>query len=737
MTKLPAVPEASSRESPAFWLKMISASNKRRERSLRDFEEFSRWHRGDLSGVIDPQASSDGYRWQYGLENMTNLATVASMADLLFRWPRFVCRPPYSATSPLFLPALARCETTYLAHTLRRVNYLSKARRALQDALLGGMGILKVTADNEITVDRDAIEAAELEARNEIENFILRSVKMIAKDDQLHSVHVQIKREVVAQAERGEIALPRSAIKYIKAHIRHHETMKESERPTETVRTSQIRIRRVNPLDYTWDPTADDRDDASWKACKYLMRKADVVTNNDFDPQARIMVGATTDRWVSQRHQPSVKTPGSYDISEDMVLVHEVFDFVDQKRRVFVDGVPLMLIPDEDRGALADIQPSGPFHEIVFVEDTSESHGVSPVSSFAGEQAAATHIASANVAGAVESRPRMLINKRDLPADQAILIQESRAGAVILVDPKGDVTKKIEDMFAQVPAVDIPAQNVGIKNDMIHGIERRSGLGAGKMMGGETEPTATGAALGADASNSIAEDRGALVDAWAADTARAVCRLGRAFVPKAMVVAVCGEEAIEAWPDKWAFEDIRNDIGIDVVAGSARRRNTAVDQKQLSDGIAAFTADPAMQGPTAVKMRTDMYEMYFEDAGITGLDWRAVREEAALMAQMQQQQLRMQAMQQAMMMQQAGGAPGEAQEGAPDAEGAPGTPEGAEAPTTPPNASSPNATGATSPNDLAQGVANVGGGRVATGASVGDKIRVMRSGAKERIKDRG
>ena len=53
---------------------MISASNKRRERSLRDYEEFSRWHRGDLTGVIDPQASSEGYRWQYGLENMTNLA---------------------------------------------------------------------------------------------------------------------------------------------------------------------------------------------------------------------------------------------------------------------------------------------------------------------------------------------------------------------------------------------------------------------------------------------------------------------------------------------------------------------------------------------------------------------------------------------------------------------------------------------------------------------------------------
>lgn len=733
MPKLKAVPDSGSRASPVFWDAMIDASFKRREKILRDFEEFSRWHRGNLSGVVDPKAAVEGYRWQYGISNMASLATTASMADLLFRYPRLIVRSPYASASPTHHPALSKCETGWVRHALDRTNFLVKARRSMQDGLLGGIGILKITADTEVVVDEEALEIARVEAQSELDAFLLSASEPKAKDGQLHSVHINVWRNFLGLAER-ENSLTRKALKYIRAHIRHHEAMKDSERPTEVSRTSEICVRRINPLDYAWDPTVDDRDDATWRACQFLMRKADVLTNNDYDKDARDQVQASTDRWVDRSHQPSVQTPGSFDIPEDMVMVKEVFDVVDQKRRLYADGCTLVLL-EEDRLLLADVQPSGPFHEIVFIEDSLEAHGVSPVSLFAGEQAAATHIASAMIAGAVESRPRTLINKRDLPTDQAALIQDSKAGSIVMLDPKGDPSKKIADMFGQMPPVEIPVQNMTIRDTMIHGIERISGLGVAKLGGGEQSPTATGAALGADASNAISEDRGALIDHWLERCGRTIVRLTRLFVPKSKIVAVCGVEAIEAWPEPWAVEDVRDDIGVTIIPGSSRRHNTNLDQKQILDGITAFSSDPQMTALTSAgKLKVQMYQMFFEDSGITGLDWKAVEDELAAQAMMQQ-----------MMMQSglggtggpggpqdaAGGAGGDPQgQGGPEPSGAPGNAPG-------PSNSSPRSAGAPQANDLEQGVANVGGGRVATGASVGDKIRFMRGGAKQRIASRG
>lgn len=737
MAKKQAVPEGSSRESPVFWEQMIDSSYKRRTKVLRDAEEYARWHRGDLSGVVDPKALTEGYRWQRGLENMTALAITASLADLLFRWPRFNVVPPYAAQSPMFMPQLAKCETMTLNHTIKRVDFLTKARRALQDTLIGGMGILMITADSDIVVDEMSIEAARAEALKEIQDFLAHGVKFVAKEDQLHSIHIEVKRGLLTEAERGNIPLPKPAIRYLRQHIAKHEQMKMSDRPTETIRTSEIKVSRVNCLDYAYDATTDDRDEATWEARRFLMRKVDVVNNSGYDENARKQVQTISDRWVSRNHSPSVQTQGSYDIPEDMVMVWEVFDYIEQKRRLFADRCSVMLIPEEDRLLLADVQPSGPFHKIVFIEDANETHGVSPINGFAGEQAAATHIAAANVSGAIESRPRTLINKRDIDEAQAKFIQNAPAGSVIMLDLKGDVNRKISDAFDQVPASEIHPQNLLIKADMIHGIERRSGLGVAKMGGGETSSTATGAALGADASNSISEDRGALVDSWMQKCGRTIVRLTRQFAPKSKIVAICGEIAIESWPERWAIEDVRNDIGVDVIPGSSRRVNTNVDQKQILDGIGALSNDAQLsQLVSTGKLKVQMFQRFFEDAGIDGLDWRSVEDELA--------------MQQAMMQAAMGMPPGDPQaqmpaEGSPDSQdasegsggpgGYPGAPNrGSGAPSA---SSSPNAAGATQPNDLAQGVANTGGGRIATGASTGDKIRVLRGGAKERIANRG
>lgn len=715
MARPKRVPPSDSRESPAFWSRMVMADAKRRERQNEQFARFSRWHRGDLSDVIYVEQAERRERWTRALENMTFLATEASKADLFFRWPRFNIVPPYPSSHPLFSPALGRVETTYLTHTLRAAHYRRKARRCLQDALLGGLGVIKVTVDNEVVVDEEVLDAARLEATQEVAEFLKGNFDaMRAKDDQIHSVHIEIKSGLLSQGEEGGIALPKPALKFLRKHIAMHEAMKGSERPTETIRASQVRVRRVNPLDYFYDPTVDDRDDASWRACRYLLRKSDVLADDAYDLEARKALTDKVDRWeMRTAKMPKVYTPGSYDIPEQMVMVYEVFDLVDQKRRLYCEGADRMLI-EEDRHDLRWIQPSGPFHELAFIEDTMEGQGVPPPAAFEGEQAAATHIAVTNVAAALQSSPRTVYDERFISADDAQKMWHAAVGEFVPVKPNAPHELKLKDMFNQAPGCEIPEQNMAVLMDARRGVDKRSGLGTSKMGGGEQASTATGAALGAEASTSISDDRAATVDEWIEQTARSVVRLTRRFTPKSAVVRVCGPEAAQVYPDVYSVAQVANDEGVTIIPGSSRRQNTAIDQKQLLDGITAFSADPLMQGPSAASLKIEMYRRYFDDGGVSGLDWSAVEQEAKMLAMLQQAQMM--------------GAGGEAEGSAEDegedmAEG-----EG------PPGPDDEGRSGDI--NDQLQGVANVGGGRIPTNASIGDRIRMQRGQAVSNVTNR-
>lgn len=731
MAKPKAVPDSSSRESPAFWMQMVNGSDKRRQYVNDQYVEFARWFEGDMSGMMGAaDADRDGPRRRESfLENMTHLATVASMADLFFRWPRFVVRPPYTPPKPmvlpgmpqppvppsvgLFTPELARIETMRLAYTMRAVGYRKKARRALQDALLGSIGILKVTADPELVLDEDAVAAAREEAFNEVTAFLQSGIRMKASEEQLHSIHIQVKRSILNEKERDG-TIDRSALKYLRKHIEFHASMMGSERMTETIRSNTIRIRRVNPLDYFYDPTVDDREDASWRGQYFLLRKQDVVGNEDYDKEAREQVGRTEDRWARRTTWvPRIRTMGTFDIPEDMIAIYEIYDLVEQRRILFAEGgsIPLQIT---DRGDLAVIQPSGPFQELAFVEDALEGQGVPPPNAYKEEQKAATQIASANVKAAIQSMAKTMFDARTINPEDAQRIWHANVGEMIPVNPKGDFNRSLKDAFEQVPPSEIHEQNLVVQAGCVRGIERRSGLGVAKLGGGEQAPTATGAALGADASSSISEDRSASVDEWSEQTARHVVRLERRYTPKSQIVETCGPEAIEVWPERWGLGDVANDIGVEIIPGSSRRRNTAVDQKQLLDGLQAFSADPMMQGPAAGKLKLSMYQMYFEDGGVTGLDWSGVKQEIEQQAMLQQMQM-------AGMGAGMGGQPGEAPPETAPKENAPEMSQG----------------GGTSENDVAQGVANVGGGRIPTGASIGDRVAKARGGALAREANRG
>lgn len=702
-------PDSDSRESPAFWNLMFTASHKRRERDLIGFNRFSRWFSGDLSDVVDPSTilggashgggsrnSGSASGWNGSLENMTALATVAAMADLMFRYPRFVVRYPY--TFPPFTPQLAECEMKLLNYSVRQVNYLKRARRSLQDSLLGGIGILKITMDAEIAIDQETLEAAYAEAQDEVVEFMQgKSIK--ASESQIHSVHIEVKSNWVTLVEREQIKdVPKSAVKYMRKHINHHKAMKGSERPLETIRASRIRVRRVNPNDYFWDPTVDDRDDASWRGCQYLVRKKDILANDSYSREARKEIPTITDRWTVRRQVTEpLKSMGSYDIPEEMCMVREVYDLVEQKRRLWIDGAahPLLV---EDRHDLASIQPSGPFSELVLMEDVMESGGIAPPKHWEGEQAVATFTAAAHATAAIQALPRTLYDSTMVDAAEAERAWTSPAAALIPVENKmATQGRKLSDAFENAPTPEISEESLFVRQAANRGIERRSGLGAAKMAGGDFANTATASALVADAATSLSEDRGALVDAWSEYNGRMMSRLHRRFLPVSAVAEICGPLS-QHWP-RWGMRDVSNDVGIDIVPGSSRRRNTSVEQKQLLDLVGGMSKDPAMQGVAAQSMRVDLYQQYAEDGGATGLDWEPIKKELAMQAALQQALA-----DQATAPQESSGSPDEGK-----------SPE---------------------PNDQQQGVANVGGGRVPTGASIGDRVRQVRGEATERVASR-
>ena len=146
-----------------------------------------------------------------------------------------------------------------------------------------------------------------------------------------------------------------------------------------------------------------------------------------------------------------------------------------------------------------------------------------------------------------------------------------------------------------------------------------------------------------------------------------------------------------------------SDRSVYVVPGSSRRRSTSVDAKLTMDGLIQIAALPVMQGPAGGSLLLEAARRWFDDQGLSGLDWDAIDEEQKLMAVLAQQQAAM-----------GGGAP-------PEEVGGESGPPGSDK--RPSEMTEPSLAGQT------QGVANIGGGRLATGASAGDQQRMMRGKA--------
>lgn len=700
--------KSSDRESPSFWERELQACVKRLNPAMTNFVRFARWYEGNVTDLIDPNAAPNLNRtFEQSLDNMTSLVTDTAIADMFFRAPRFTVRCPFGQERGVFTPGLAAAETALLADQVKQTRYFHRARRRLLDARLGPLGVLKITYDRDIAVNSDDIDEARIEAGAENKALMIRgpgttkNPTLDARENQLHSVHIDQHKQLLAEMERGVVPSTKALRKYLRKHIELHEAMRHSERPTETIRDASLVIRRVNPLEFFYDVTVDDISDIRWCAHTYLARKIDVMNRDDYDKEARNAVAEAQDRWVRQNiaFPGVVPTTGSFDTSDAMVRVYEVIDLVDGVVREYADGGAKML--REKPYTMKTIQPSGPYSILMFKPSVFEACGVPPPTAWSAEQAAVTALASAHTAAAIEGcRARGFYNSSVIDSKQVEEARQAPTGAWVPVQVSPDVD--IGKAFASVPEVAPSEHALMARGQMIASIMQRSSLGSQKLLGGDRSDSATEAAIVAGASDSLSEDQAAIVDEASAFDAQMMVRVMRKTYPKAKVAEIVGQKLGSWWPEDgtWADADIVNDRGVDVVPGSSRRRNTAVDAKLMLEFLTVASSSPAMQGPAGQGVLIEAFRRYAEDQGISGLDWESVQAEYAATQAM-------------------GGMPG----GAPGAGGGEGEPteeaedggEQRESEMTEPSSAS-----------LLQGAANIGGGRLSTGASRGDRTRLLR-----------
>lgn len=684
----------NERLRPHFWIEKMQETVDRNAVPLEQYVTFSRWATGDMRELNDPmQMRETESEAREGLANQHALVQETARANLFFRNPQPVIQCPWSRPFGVWTQGLARVETALTRDTMEQAGYFLRARRRLDDALNGPYGILKITHESDIAIDREAIDEARLEAQMENRGFVTPPhQKMKATEEQIHSLHIEEHEKLYAQMQTGQVPGTKSAMKYLRSHIDIHKHMRKTERPTETVRDASVVIRRKSPLHWFYDTTVDDMGDCRWFSEAYWVRKLDIMANDDFDKAARNAVNESRSHYERQQVPLPTGIPeaGTFRGSDALVLVYEVIDLVDGMVYEFAEGATEMLRV-RPYGMKA-IMPSGPYSILMFRQNPFEATGIPIPSTWAREQRLLTSLASMHAGAAQRAIPRTIYNADLLTGEKmAQMLNAPSYDAIPLNGMRIDM--KLKDVIDQLPAAEIKAESLAVEAKSERRMQQLSGFGNQKLGGGDKADSATEAAIIAGAADAISEDRAAMLDRASENDVRMIVRLQRATYPKDRVIETVGPEAAQSWPDTWSDRDIVNDRAATIVTGSSKRRNTQIDTKLMMDFMPQLASLPQFQGPAGAGIIVEAAQRIFEDNGLSGFDWEAVKMESQAMAMLT------------------------AQGGAPPGETPPADSEGGSA----------NETGnEASQAAMQQGMSNVGGGRMPTGASQGDNFRFVR-----------
>lgn len=690
------------RTSPTFWMQRVQDWWRHMEGPLNDFQTYGSWFAGgDPTSKLNYGNIAEGVSPHVAPPeaNLLSLVVRINRSDLLYRNPTFMVKP-----TDLFGPSSqlasrrARVETTLLNDAAWETNLFQEGRRVLLDGLLGPLMVMQVGYSGDIVVDEERRAEQMQIAESEGLAILYAGSRPRAKETELHRVHIDRHKDVLAALERGDVQADPKAIRYLRKHVKAHEDLlrEYGEWATETVRNEHVFAIRVDPRCFIADHLADRPQAREWVGKVFYRRVRDVQNDPRYDPEVRSRVRAFSGNRGNGPSSPMFRSLDTHHgvtaPMDGVVPIYELVDVMDRKIRTLVDGMDEQL--REQEYDQYDIFPSGPFVEGCFYEHPLRNHGVSPPRAYEAEQKNLRDLEDHMYEIASRAKPVLVGNALFVSDELVEQIKTGRIDPVVLLKdiPPG---MKLRDILDLIDTARIPSELPFMANRSEARVERLSGLGAARMTGGDSSKTATAAAIVNESVNNLAGDQLAVWEAFLSDVGRYMLRGIRLFYDRSKVIEVCGTDVdMDVWPEagQWARRDLTNDRAVEVVPGSSRPKNTAMDQKLLLEVYSLMLQDPLIPADA----RIEVLRRALDAAGIHSVD---LPTEEDMLRRLEEQQ-RMAAQQ------------GEGQGG--------GAPQG--------GGGRPRERESTEPSRAAQGqgLANVGGGRVPTGASEGDAMRLMR-----------
>lgn len=687
-----------NRMSPTWWQDQFDRFYRVYQDRRREYKRYAKRFAGEPrpEGVSRRVKTTNG---QYEVEaNMLHLVVRSIVSDMMFRNPRFVSKPVETFGRSAFTPKLSRLESKLLNDAIEDVHLFHHGRRVLTDMALGYLGVFKVGYSADIAVDDELIDA-NMKAAERENVAIMGGRRPQATPEDLHKTHIERHTQLLALIEKGDLPdTPDKYVDYLKKHIKKHQKMLEEigERPTETIRHERVFCKRINPLAFLFDPLADEPEDREWVAQMFLRPVEYVKNDTRYNPEARAKVAATqTSAWGEEAREEKLS---GMDLMHDSVLLYEVIDLREGKVLTFAHGASelLRIVPYK----LKSILPSGPYIDGAFVINPLTDMGICPPKIYEGHQEYLALLESTIAEAAAKSVPMTFVSTHILDETVQKSLESGEVGLVIPLKNPGP-TDDIRRHIQAVPPAEIsPTLMLGADRQMRF-VERLSGKGSARLAGGDFSQTATASAVVNESSSTLAQDQQSVWDDMLSRVGRYLLRLIRRFYTGALVAELVGDEALELWPktppesdrpNGLTDRDIVQDKNVLVVPGSMKKRDEIVEQKLLTEFYAALMNNPLLVQAIGPETHIEILERLLDTVGLTDIDLEAAHER---MAQAMEQQKQMQA-----------GGPTDrgpadrlarrGQEGASDQAG------------------------------IAGGLSNVGGGRVLTGASAGDRQRAFR-----------
>ena len=695
------------RTTVSFWETQRRACEQYLEPVLQKFALYAQWYSGSLDSLQQQIASALGIDPIAGAP-FINLVTRTSRAEMFYRAPRYLVEPIERFGPSVFTQDLAQLETVLLNDFVEETNLFRQGRRVILDMLLAHRGIFKLGYTADIAVDYPLVnenrEKAQLAARSLIEGG--KSLPKPKKDD-LHTVWIETIAQIIAAIEREDIVLDEENTNKLRAHINARQKIldKYSERPKETIRYEHVWVKRVNPMRFRFDPFAEDPSQRTWVG-EIFVRETDEIRNDDrYDAKARSKVQATDLNAIS-----GMELDTRYDNlteSTEQIGRTACVEIVDIKRRKVITyaigGTEPLRIRDY---VMANILPDGPYVDESFTEDPLDDVGIPQPQVYQNFQVALAVVDAVLMEIAKRSVPRQAVDPSAFSKDELNKLRKNVPGGILALDQLRQ-GGKVSDMIQDIPSPKIENNLLQIRALLVRAIEQYSGLGSAKLAGGDFAKTATASAIIGESVATLTEDLNSVIDNVMSRVGKKALRIIRLFYDTPKVAEIAGEVAAKAWPKfGWAPRDIVMDRGANMVPGSTKRKNIAVEQKLLTELYSILAQDPILP-PNA---RVDLLKRLLDAVGIFGLDITGADRQA-----MEERLAQEQAQQAAR------------SEQGPD----------------PAQRTERRATSGSEPSRAAieQGNANPGGGRVPTGASAGDNPRGGVSGVRKKamnsIKGRG